>query len=92
MSVVMENPVGRSSELNGSSLPDTNAHSQTLSYFILTVLGFSFWFFMAVPFASHREAYWWLATVHSQDLPGHSRSVWLPRTVHCTRQQRGWGF
>jgi hypothetical protein len=41
--------------------------TQTLSYFVVTVLGFSFWFFMAVPFASHRESYWWLGTVRSQD-------------------------
>ncbi len=46
------------------SAPNTRA--QTLVYFILTVLGFSFWFFMAVPFASHRESYWWLAMVQSQ--------------------------
>jgi hypothetical protein len=62
----MESPVGKISELNGSYLSDPNATTQTLSYFILTVLGFSFWFFMAVPFASHRESYWWLAMVHSQ--------------------------
>lgn len=30
-------------------------------YFLLAVLGFSFWFFIAVPFASHRETYVWLA-------------------------------
>lgn len=39
---------------------------QMLAYFVLTVLGFSFWFFMVVPFASHRETYWWLGMVHSQ--------------------------
>ena len=38
---------------------------ETSIYFIVTVLGFSFWFFMAVPFASHRESYSWLATVSS---------------------------
>jgi hypothetical protein len=38
--------------------------SRALSYFALAVLGFSFWFFMAVPFASHRESYWWLGMVH----------------------------
>jgi hypothetical protein len=62
----MKNPVGKISELNGSYPSDPNARTQMLSYFILTVLGFSFWFFMAVPFASHRESYWWLAMVHSQ--------------------------
>lgn len=44
---------------NSSDFPD--ARPQTLSYFILAVLGFSFWFFMAVPFASHRESYSWLS-------------------------------
>ena len=57
---------GKSSELDSSSLSDANPDTQTLSYFIVAVLGFSFWFFMAVPFASHRETYWWLAMVHSQ--------------------------
>jgi len=81
MSVVMENPVGRSSELNGSSLSDANAHSQTFSYFILTVLGFSFWFFVAVPFASHRESYWWLAMVQSHPFTqafGYISSTYRP--------------
>src|SRR5262249_22925641 len=32
-------------------------------YFVLTVSGFSFWFFIAAPFASHRESYSWLAEV-----------------------------
>lgn len=36
----------------------------SLIYFIIAVAGFSFWFLMAVPFASHREAYTWLASVH----------------------------
>jgi len=36
-----------------------------ISYFIFAVFGFSFWFLMAVPFASHRESYWWLAMVQS---------------------------
>jgi hypothetical protein len=40
---------------------DQDTWAQTLSYFILTVLGFSFWFLMVVPFASHRETYGWLA-------------------------------
>ena len=52
--------VGKYSKGNGSYI------SGPLSYFILTVLGFSFWFFAAVPFASHRESYWWLGMVHSQ--------------------------
>lgn len=51
----MKSTIGKISELNSSY--------QIISYFIFTVLGFSFWFFMAVPFASHRETYWWLAMV-----------------------------
>lgn len=53
------------SELDGRSLTKYGKRAQTLGYFILAVLGFSFWFFMAVPFASHRETYWWLAGVHT---------------------------
>jgi len=76
-------------EFNSSYRFDPNARSQTLSYFILTVLGFSFWFFMAVPFASHRESYWWLAMVRSQNFtqafsfisstyrPLHQAATWL---------------
>jgi hypothetical protein len=41
---------------------------EAISFFIFTVLGFSAWFFIALPFASHRETYSWLAQVHSQDL------------------------
>ena len=40
---------------------DASSRTETMSYFILTVLGFSFWFLMVVPFASHRESYSWLA-------------------------------
>ncbi|MFZ3202050.1 MAG: hypothetical protein WA175_12980 [Candidatus Acidiferrales bacterium] len=53
-------------ESNGSFPSDSCGRGQTLSYFILTVLGFSFWFFMVVPFASHRETYSWLAGVDTQ--------------------------
>jgi hypothetical protein len=52
------------SKVDRAIAPATNA--QTLSYFIITLLGFSFWFFMAVPFASHRETYWWLAMTQTQ--------------------------
>jgi len=41
------------------------SRTQQFVYFVITVLGFSFWFFMVVPFASHRESYEWLAWVHS---------------------------
>jgi len=35
-----------------------------LTHFAIGVAGFSFWFLMAVPFASHRESYAWLASVY----------------------------
>ena len=35
-------------------------------FFLFSILGMSFWFFLAVPFASHRETYWWLAMVHTE--------------------------
>ena len=37
-------------------------------HFLLAILGFSFWFFLAVPFASHRETYSWLAGSVTQTL------------------------
>jgi hypothetical protein len=61
----MENPIGKIPGFNGRYLSDPRASTQTLTYFVLTVLGFSFWFLMAVPFASHRETYWWLGMVYS---------------------------
>ena len=42
-----------------------NSMLETLAYGALAVLGFSFWFWMAVPFASHRESYEWLGFVGS---------------------------
>src|ERR1700722_10534909 len=48
-------------EVKKIGLSDSKADAQSITYFIVAVLGFSFWFFMAVPFASHRETYWWLA-------------------------------
>jgi len=59
-------PVGTILELNGNHVSERPRRAQTVTYFTLAVLGFSFWFFMAVPFASHRESYWWLASVHTQ--------------------------
>ncbi len=61
------NPGGTISEPECRRLTDRPTRARTLSYFTLGVLGFSFWFFMAVPFASHRESYSWLAAVQSQD-------------------------
>jgi hypothetical protein len=64
--VMVKSPVGKSFGTNGNKLTNPEVWAQTVSYFIVTVLGFSFWFFMVVPFASHRETYWWLAMVPSQ--------------------------
>lgn len=64
----MTGDVRETSDLNSSSPPDLGGRSQALVYFIFAVLGFSFWFSMAVPFASHRESYSWLAGVHTQSL------------------------
>jgi hypothetical protein len=75
---------GKSNELFGGNL-----RIGAVSYFVLTVLGFSFWFFMAVPFASHRETYWWLAKVRTESFsysltfisstyrPLHQVATWL---------------
>jgi hypothetical protein len=65
--VIVKSPVNKIAEPNSSHVSARNARSQTWGYFLVAVLGFSFWFFMAVPFASHRESYEWLAQVHSQD-------------------------
>lgn len=61
------NPAGDKTEAMKVAVPaDSAARTPLLSYFIVTVLGFSFWFFMAVPFASHRESYWWLGMVQKE--------------------------
>jgi hypothetical protein len=62
----MHTAVGKTLGFDRRQIHDPNTRTQRLSYFIVTVLGFSFWFFMAVPFASHRESYWWLGMVRSQ--------------------------
>src|SRR5262245_20468320 len=58
--------VGTILKANSRHVSDRATQVQAFCYFALAVLGFSFWFFMAVPFASHRESYEWLAQVHSQ--------------------------
>lgn len=63
---MMNDSVGKVAEASSSNLCDPNKRTQAFSYFVVTVLGFSFWFFTVVPFASHRETYWWLAMVHNQ--------------------------
>ena len=59
--MIRKNTVGKISEFNDIYLFGPDARLQTFLYFIVALLGFSFWFFMVVPFASHRETYWWLA-------------------------------
>lgn len=63
----MNDEVGATSDFSRSQRSDPTPRTETISYFILTVLGFSFWFFMVVPFATHRESYSWLAAVGSQN-------------------------
>ena len=55
------------------SLPHTGTAAaastrQALAYFTLAVAGFSFWFLIGAPFASHRESYNWLAIVWRGEL------------------------
>lgn len=61
---------------------------QALTYFVLTVLGFSFWFWMAVPFASHRESYWWLGMVQSQ--PFATAFSYISKTYRPLAQGTAW--
>ncbi len=49
------------------------------------MLGFSFWFFMVVPFASHRESYSWLAGVQTESL-AHQFSFGLSSTYRPLSQ------
>src|SRR5690349_12873938 len=66
--VMMKKPVHKTSEMKAAVVSDPNTRGETFSYFVIAVLGFSFWFLIGVPFASHRETYWWLGMVHSQPL------------------------
>jgi hypothetical protein len=78
----MKNAFAGNLESNDSN---PNAGIQKVGYFILTVLGFSFWFWMAVPFASHRESYSWLAAVHAESL-SHQFSFGLSSTYRPVSQ------
>src|SRR4030095_7376353 len=44
---------------------------QKSSYFFLAILGLSFWFFLGLPFASHRETYAWLAGTQTETFSQH---------------------
>jgi hypothetical protein len=88
----MKNVVGRRPMLDEIYLSDPGASTPGPSYFIVAVLGFSFWFFMAVPFASHRESYGWLANVHNHDFSS-AFSVGLASTYRPLHQATAWlGF
>src|SRR5262245_18899398 len=53
------------------AIPNTGSEAgnrQALVCFILAVSGFSFWFLIGAPFASHRESYNWLAMVWRGEL------------------------
>jgi hypothetical protein len=65
--LITQTAVDSGPALNARHFADPDTRAEKLVYFILAVLGFSFWFFTVVPFASHRETYWWLAMVHSHD-------------------------
>lgn len=87
----MKNSVGKIPALNGDYLSNPNARTQTISYFILSVLGFSFWFFMVVPFASHRESYWWLGMAQSH--PFATAFSFISKTYRPLAQGLTWlGF
>lgn len=78
-------------ESNSNYVSDPNARAQKLSFFVIAVLGFSFWFFMAVPFASHRESYWWLGMVQSH--PFATAFSFISKTYRPLAQGMTWlGF
>lgn len=80
------------SEPSASRVSEPNSRTQAPSYFILTVLGFSFWFFLVVPFASHRETYSWLAGVPTHSL-AQEFSYGLSSTYRPLAQVATWfGF
>lgn len=88
---MMRNSGSKTSELNDSYISVPNARIERFSYFIITVLGFSIWFFMAVPFASHRESYEWLAMVQNQDF-SHA-FYFISKTYRPLAQGASWlGF
>jgi hypothetical protein len=64
--VIKKNSIKDSTGSNIGNPSDASGRYEKICFFILTVLGFSFWFVMAVPFASHRESYTWLSQIHTQ--------------------------
>jgi hypothetical protein len=57
----MKNRSERAVAMSKNRLGAFTSAAEKYTYFALALAGFSFWFFLAVPFASHRETYWWLA-------------------------------
>ncbi len=57
-------------DLETTQVATRDQHAPTaawrVSFFLLAILGFSFWFFLAVPFASHRESYSWYPGVETK--------------------------
>src|SRR5688572_19194784 len=56
-------------------------------HFLLTISGFSFWFFMAVPFALHRESYVWFTWAGHDSLVralGTITATWRPLAQTAT--------
>src|SRR4030095_10465805 len=61
----MDRHTNRATRLDGvHSLDESKV--QESSYFFLAILGLSFWFFLGLPFASHRETYTWLAGAQTE--------------------------
>src|SRR5262245_31842463 len=61
-------PASESAVLESSTAPARRQYTIAAAWFVVAVFGFSFWFLLAVPFASHRETYGWLALVHSEEV------------------------
>src|ERR1017187_9259906 len=81
----MKDPVDTPWAVTGNNGSDPSKRAQTVCYFILTVLGFSFWFLTVVPFASHRESYSWLAGVKTASF-AHEFSFGLSSTYRPLAQ------
>jgi len=83
---MIEKPGNKVFSLSGGSFPNDSARTGgTTTYFMLAMLGLSFWFFLGLPFASHRETYAWLAGVQPRLSPSSSPLVCRPRIDHSPR-------
>jgi hypothetical protein len=64
-----------------SETKNDKARFSDTPFLLVALAGFSFWFLIAVPFASHRESYAWLASVYRGDLDGAvglTSKTWRP--------------